>query len=156
MTREQKEKLIQYLKHNLETGAAYLITDGDAVEIIKALEQEPCEDAISRQEAHRQINKWVASGESDHLSPLHERMDTLPSITLQPKTGKWILTQRDKCIDVSCSECGHVRFSDYSCISRGYTIYNPNRNSVRDMLAKLQYCECCGAKMQEVGEWAKN
>ena len=41
MTREKKEKLIRHLKYNREIGADYLITDEDADEIIKALEQEP-------------------------------------------------------------------------------------------------------------------
>lgn len=39
MTKEKKEQLIRHLKYNLEIGADYLITDEDAVEIIKALEQ---------------------------------------------------------------------------------------------------------------------
>ena len=46
MTREEKEKLIRHLKYNLEIGADYLITDKDAIEIIKALEQEPVLDKI--------------------------------------------------------------------------------------------------------------
>lgn len=54
----------------------------------KALEQESCEDAISRQAVHRQINKWVASGESDNdLMSLHNRVDTLSSVNPQPR---WI------------------------------------------------------------------
>ena len=39
MTKEKKEQLIRHLKYNLEIGADYLITDEDAVEIIRALEQ---------------------------------------------------------------------------------------------------------------------
>ena len=46
MTREEKEKLIRHLKYNREIGADYLITDEDADEIIKALEQEPILDKI--------------------------------------------------------------------------------------------------------------
>lgn len=49
MTIEKKEKLIRHLRYNRSIGADYLITDEDADEIIKALEQEPCDDAISRQ-----------------------------------------------------------------------------------------------------------
>ena len=54
--------------------------------IIKTLEQQLSEDCISRQAVHRQINEWVASGDSDkNLLSLHNRIDTLPPITLQPK-----------------------------------------------------------------------
>ena len=41
MTREKRTKLIKHLKYNRSIGADYLITDEDADEIIKALEQEP-------------------------------------------------------------------------------------------------------------------
>ena len=51
MTREKRTELIRHLRYNRSIGADYLITDEDADEIIKALEQEPCDDAISRQAA---------------------------------------------------------------------------------------------------------
>ena len=46
MTREERTKLIRHLKYNRSIGADYLITDKDADEIIKALEQQPCEDCV--------------------------------------------------------------------------------------------------------------
>ena len=42
MTREERIKLIKHLKYNRSIGADCIITDEDADEIIKALEQEPC------------------------------------------------------------------------------------------------------------------
>lgn len=41
MTREKRTKLIRHLRYNRSIGADYLITDEDADEIIKALEQQP-------------------------------------------------------------------------------------------------------------------
>lgn len=60
MTREERTKLIKHLKYNRSIGADYLITDEDADEIIKALEQEPtfddeCQKNID--EAWEQIQK---------------------------------------------------------------------------------------------------
>ena len=46
MTREERTKLIKHLKYNRSIGAAYLITDKDADEIIKALEQKNVLDYI--------------------------------------------------------------------------------------------------------------
>jgi len=40
MTREDRIKLINHMKYNRSVGADYLITDKDADEIIKALEQQ--------------------------------------------------------------------------------------------------------------------
>lgn len=55
---------------------------------IETLQQMSCTDVISRQAVHRQINKWVASGESDNsLMSLHNRVDTLPSVASE---WKWI------------------------------------------------------------------
>lgn len=39
MTREERTKLIKHLKYNRSIGADYTITDNEADEIIKALEQ---------------------------------------------------------------------------------------------------------------------
>ena len=46
MTREERIKLINHLKYNRSIGADYLLTDEDAEEIIKALEQESILDKI--------------------------------------------------------------------------------------------------------------
>lgn len=64
MTREEKEKLIQHLRYNMEIGADYLITDEDAVEIIKALEQEPVIDKI-RAEIEEQVLESLSDGGDD-------------------------------------------------------------------------------------------
>lgn len=52
---------------------------------IKALEQQPCEDAISRSEAIR-----VASGYC-HWANIPKELAKLPSVTPQQKTGRWIV-----------------------------------------------------------------
>lgn len=54
---------------------------------IKALEQEPCADAISRVDVLEQINCWIESGEYRHTNAtwyLGNRINDLPSV--QPKT----------------------------------------------------------------------
>lgn len=48
MTSEERMKLIKHLQYSHSIGADYSITDKDADEIIKALEQESSDDCISR------------------------------------------------------------------------------------------------------------
>ena len=74
--------------------------------------------------------------------------DLLPVRPQEPKTGHWILTQRDKYIDICCSECGNARFKEYAY---GYTIDELNLEEIKDLIKKNQmdYCECCGTKMVE-------
>lgn len=70
---------------------------------IKALEQEPCEDAISRQAVIDTIDKWIKSMHvliafpANEVTPLFESVHELPSVSPQPKMGsssenpnKWI------------------------------------------------------------------
>lgn len=107
-----------------------------------ALEQDPCEDAISRQAALESIKnlypdmpivnifnakrKWL-----EKYAPYFEcenAIEQLPSVTSQQKMGRW------KPYDGSwyeCSECGAIREAV------GYF---------------ENFCPNCGAKMQEVEE----
>lgn len=88
-------------------------------------------DTISRQAVHRQINKWVASGESDKsLLSLHNRVDNLLSVSTE-KTGRWI--------DDGCYAEGHSDHA-YRCSECGehYIGY----------VGEFNYCPNCGAKME--------
>lgn len=98
---------------------------------IKALEQEPCEDAISRQEVLEEINRVGVKGFETYndYSQLYDFVDTLPSVTPQPEMGHWEWNQYDanpKIGNFHCSLCHNIGESYYD------------------------YCPNCGAKMQEV------
>ena len=84
------------------------------------VEQEPCDDCISR---HKAI---VAITACDGKSAQIEAIEKLPSVTPKPKTGHWILTDDDF---VYCSECEDS--------------YYP-----RPIDASWYYCPNCGAKME--------
>ena len=147
MTREEKEKLIRHLKYNREIGADYLITDKDADEIIKALEQKPCEDAISRQAAKKALEDRFMELQKRHSEDRYETnfcLNTileLPSVNPQPKTGHWIEVAKysDGRHEIECSKCGSHIFD------RGHA----NSYVVKE---KYRYCPRCGAKMAESEE----
>ena len=90
-------------------------------------EQEPCEDAISRQAVlDKKELIELEDGQSFYcISP--EDVETLPSVNPQPKTGHWIF---DEILDKHyyCSECKSMGV-DY-----------------------WDYCPNCGAKMVEPQE----
>ena len=109
---------------------------------IEALEQEPCEDAISRQGAiflasnlkqdlpddERIADMVMAHNEG--ISEYQTQLSLLPSVTSQPKIGKWIIHQYYNSDGIgfeyfSCSECN-------------------DQNG-----EKSRYCPNCGAKMKE-------
>ncbi len=84
MTKDEKEQLIRHLKYSQEIGADYLITDEDAVEIIKALEQPSYEDCISREDAIRIAEQGQIQGYEWQF----KKLCNLPSVT--PQQTRWI------------------------------------------------------------------
>lgn len=72
-------------------------------EIIKALEQEPCEDAISRQAVLDLCERFDGCVPYSVLSSY----DILSPVNPQPKTGKWIMIDKEL-QRYKCSECGEV------------------------------------------------
>lgn len=91
------------------------------------LNQQPCEDCISRQEA---INCVTLN---EFRYKIVEDIKTLPSITPKEKTGKWYKTGLiDK---VACSNCKSQLW-----------------DITRDEVLKYKYCPNCGARMIEPQE----
>lgn len=105
---------------------------------IKALEQEQCEDCISRQTLYewldgwKEKNKYYHSYTKNEIIPICEVIDiiqSLPPVSPQPKTGRWIYgidedTGEKDLYAWTCSEC------------EGKYPWQP------------KYCPNCGAKME--------
>lgn len=92
---------------------------------IKALDQEPCDDAVSRQAVLEIIEREEFKGDA-----LYE-IEKLPSVSPQSKVGKWKRISRDMYVQhamayYECSECG------------------------KKMIGTHNYCPNCGAKMSEI------
>jgi hypothetical protein len=135
MTLEEKEQVGKYVLQ-----MANFLADGcyqqemllKAAHIIdEALEQEYSGDTISRKAVVEQINSWNSNGEYSYTNAtyyLMKRIRDIPSVTPQPKIGRWIngeLIPNDITGHwyAECSECGKVRIVD-------------------------NYCPNCGAKME--------
>lgn len=103
---------------------------------IKALEQQPCEDAISRKEVADIINRQRFGIHKISMGIIKEKLEALPPVTpIRPK-GKWIEiieeeTAYSKTWHYECSECG----KNNTCLGG-----NPN------------FCPHCGADMRSETE----
>jgi hypothetical protein len=94
MTREEAITLIKAALKTmyLPKSKEYVSDLGYALEIaIKALEQEPCDDAISRQAVLKQINQW-AIGNREYLPTnamhyLTKRIQDIPPVNPQQPCG---------------------------------------------------------------------
>jgi len=133
MTREEaKEKIFcqwqDFLEHNLDYAGiseAYKMA-------IKALEQEPCEDAISRQAVMNCIDGYSQM----IIRPLELKgyIDDLQPVTPKQKTGHWI--EDDFTGIIKCSICDN----DAPISTTSGEQYCSN------------YCPNCGVKMVEPQE----
>lgn len=85
MTKEYREKLIKYLRYNQKLCVAYVLTDNAVDEIVKALEQQPCEDCISRQAVFEEINRVKIEAFKNYYdySQLYDFVDTLSPVKPQ-------------------------------------------------------------------------
>ena len=108
-------------------------------------------DCISRAEMlrYQQYLHGKMSNEENHK--LWEFIKDLPSVTPQePKTGHWKLVQRDKWIDICCSNCEAVRIKE---CAYNYTI-DQLEEDFKEFLKNgdMKYCPYCGSDNREVKE----
>jgi hypothetical protein len=88
-----REEAIRCLSVYSSTNGSGLCTDEQHYEAkqiaIKALEQEPCEDAISRQAVLDILkDKWnMFSDANDAMQESIDTIEALPNVTAEPKTG---------------------------------------------------------------------
>ena len=102
---------------------------------IKTLEQEACDDTVSREAVKELFQEGSVMGMYYFLG-----IDKLPSVTLTRKKGKWINTdvtilnrQVYLVHEVICSECDGISY--FRLMGNKYIGAN--------------YCQNCGAKMEE-------
>ena len=112
---------------------------------VKALEQELCGDVISREAVLKAIDvkAWefcdylIRNGRNDEQKPVSHFADNLrecigedlPSVSAQPKMGKWKRINKEKYVQHAmsyyrCSECGE------------------------EIIGEHNYCPNCGTKME--------
>ena len=126
MTREQA---IEHGKEQLE------IFGGEHKEFIelaiKALEQEPCKDCISREAVLNLFNK--SDDYRWETTLIRKKIEKMPSVTPQePRKGHWI----------ECMPGGAEEWC-YKCSECNFWKYKKTIN-----LSKFKFCPNCGAKME--------
>lgn len=120
---EAKKKLYMEWQKFLEDNIDYAGISDAYKTAFKALDQEPCEDAISRQAV---LDCFTATKlkKFDFILHAREEIKKLPPVTPQPKMGKWIKRPNG----FKCSKC----------------LINHKSHSI--------YCPSCGARMVEPQE----
>lgn len=115
---------------------------------IKALEQEPCSDAISRQKALLSLTGEDLPKDRDkYIALVNERIKALSSVSPQePKTGHWI-NDNVKFTKVG-NDCMYVNESRCSECNWSVHLATTNKNEYNT----TNYCPNCGARMESEEE----
>lgn len=136
MTREEIINNLLHMKRYVKEDTTENSTIDEA---IKALEQQTCEEGERMTEYMIKEDEFMAlTGDitdctiEEFIARLRNKLSKLPSVTLQPKIGKWVEGGYEDMYYV-CSECDY-KASEYW------------------VKPKYKYCPNCGAKMQEVKE----
>lgn len=103
----------------------------------EALQQEPCEDCISRKAA---IDACLIGWNKDYKEIVEEIRTLPPANPQKPKTGHWIWDEKSKVYRCSC--CGHFPW-------RVNTSYQDDIFEDLERTNAYKYCPTCGAKMEE-------
>ena len=144
-----REEIIDGLKFtvdmclfNATTGETYTEPRNDMDKItfdacrgaIELLEQKLCDDAVSRQAVLEQTYNWSKDEFLRVANPfdyLRKRINSLPSVKQEPKTGHWIMTN-----DYLTTAYGSIDYVKCSCCGE-------------DSLEEGDFCPNCGADMKE-------
>ena len=141
MNRMTNEESIKWLKQIKAVGyEERLLNHTEAIDMaIKALEQQPCTDAISRDDALKAIAKAkTVMSENNELfvAMINAQMNIhlLPSVSVAEKTGRWI--ESNGVGMFVCSVCNDSFYPMPTCMGEPI----------------LKYCPNCGARMGEPQE----
>ena len=141
MTREEKIEI-------LEKEKAYMLSHGgdrqaEALDsAIKAIEQEPCDDCVRRQEVldilDDTVKNYIKENDFDKAQGVAwVKAQKLPPVTPKPKMGRWIVNEWG---NISCSECGCTAL--YDKVYPGESVFG------KAIRVKSNFCPTCGAKMK--------
>ena len=109
-------------------------------EVLEALEQESCENCISRQAVLEQTYNWSKDEFLRVTNPfdyLHKRINSLPSVTPAEKVAHWEYVQYD----------GNPNIGNWHC-SKCRAIVNYEPIYSWEKKPSHKFCSNCGAKME--------
>lgn len=125
MTREEAKEQLKQIPIHDGVSDNYLKTIYEAIDIaIKSLEQQPCDDCISRQAVLELVGNYDLS-----MGQVVKAIHVLPSVTPKEKTGTWLCSDDMSELAV-CSLCKKDIGEPFEYAKMSFN-----------------YCPNCGAKM---------
>lgn len=99
---------------------------------------EPCEDCVSREFMYKLGAKCIAARNENNVLVAIASIESLPSITPQPKIGRWIHKE-----DMDYIDKNKVTHNHFMCQDCGFI-----HDFIDGYMGQYKYCPSCGAKME--------
>lgn len=138
MTIEKIIDLLKNLKYHVHDETVIKLQM--AIEFLEQLEQEPCEDVVSRQQALKELKESAEHHANDSREEALLRRDrdiirALPPVTPTRENTKWVIKATGFPPEpmTVCAKCGFEK--DFNIRAVGYD--------------KIKYCPNCGRKFAE-------
>ena len=164
MTREEAIEMLKSMKYEDDENCL----ENQALDIaIKAVEQESCEDCISRKEVNKIINKWLSHSDyelKDGIYDMTNKIHKLPSVTpkamwipvserLPEDDGKYLVTNRSNFIEILkfAKDLHKVDKDDFPESKSGWYTYDSEYGYYEDdeVLAWIELSEPYRAESEE-------
>ena len=136
-------EMLQKLAYSIHEVMDVIDAD-NCKKIIKALEQEPCEDCVSREFMYELGATCIATRDKNDKLIALGTIENLPSVKPAPKKGKWIKIHTDEKYDFFGYR---VKVATYKCSVCGRTIVDIGTYGCTNRIENYPYCHC-GAKME--------
>ena len=107
---------------------------------VEALEQKPCEDAISRQAAIDYINRAIPEWSEDKETAI-DCLQNTPPVQPERKKGKWIWDENGMDWGLGAWKCNR-------CHSKAETWWANDKKYIPLRCAGGQFCGVCGCQME--------
>ena len=136
MTREEAIKILKRDNPNnitIRDGYEKLFDDRKEAfgMAIKALEQEPCDDCVSRADAIKKVSEILKNVFVEYEDIAQKAIGSLPLVTPQPKTGHWISGHKE-------TGALGITYTEKICSNCGWN---------HSLVIPKNYCPNCGAEM---------
>lgn len=183
MTREQARREVDsidfYLQHHTDD---YSESSHTAMMMaISALEQQPCDDAVSRKDVINAIDKWITEYKPQHylVQSIRELPSVTPSINADAihavgyreghkeakekysrRKGHWIEHEIEDTLRwLTCSECGreYINKKDNYCPRCGADMRNTQKNKGHwELCGRVLKCSNCGKLWDDMEDVCPN
>lgn len=144
MTREERVDWLKQIENDIYVDSLGITHEeymkSRAIhETIEAMQTELCEDAISRETVASEFADWFGYNYQNQI--FYKRIKSMPSVTAEQRTGKWIFRKDNYPFHWMCNKCGKTFKTDFNfCPNCGAKMESEDKEEINP----YEKCKTCG------------